>query len=190
MDLKVKLCRLYLRNEIKIRRPPTSGFTTYTRWTSSCFRLNYIFMTSLLTTVGLNVISKTKQLIIKQDIGTHDTKQNLHIPHPPRPGYFKQLLEQLRLRGFASQVNSRHNECARDAVTNKQTDKHDHFEILASNVENGVSVFWFNYVSRLTVLMKTDFDVAWAQQLTHPYQENCTDGPITSLNHTIHPNVI
>jgi len=61
---------------------PTFLRVHHTHWTVSCFCVHYVFMQSLLTTVGLNVIRKTKRLIIKQDIGTPRHKTEFAYPHP------------------------------------------------------------------------------------------------------------
>lgn len=89
--------------------------------------------------MGLNVIRKTKRLIIKQDIGTPRHKTEFAYPPPPR--YFKQLLQQLRLRGFASAVNIRHGEFVRHAVKNRTRPRNMDLELLASKVEKWASIF-------------------------------------------------
>jgi len=96
-------------------------------------------MQSLLTTVGLNVIRKTKRLIIKQDIGT--PRHKTEFAYPPPPGYFKRLLQQLRFHGFASAVNSRHDKFVRHAVKNQTRPRNMDHELLASKVEKWASMF-------------------------------------------------
>jgi len=88
--------------------------------------------------VGLNVIRKTKRLIIKRDIGTPRHKTEFAYS-PSR--YFKQLLQQLRLRGFASAVNIRHGEFVRHEVKNRTRPRNMDFELLASKVEKWASIF-------------------------------------------------